>query len=479
MTTAITETVKGAPTPNPPSCSDRRRTGSRVAFWFVLMALLVLGPVGRVVHAQQPLIITPDGNASFSGKVGIGAKSEGDYGLVVQGTDVTSNLLLFKSAAGNRVFHLNLKSGGFNLAETGVEDYRWFVQAKTGNVGIGTGDTPQKLTVNGNAVINKTFIGDLGFNKEWFGFAAGGKPSTEGYGFAQKYDGTSTYINKKSGSGSIGFRIDNQEAMVIDNSGNVNITKPKATLTVAGNLQEGVNPIRFTSGRSVFPDGGTNRAEISNDTDSYKSLMIVGNKASGARTVTIWDRLKVNGPLLVAGQIWTNEYGGEWRFVGTNGTYPPEKDRPMPSIKSDARLKRDLSPISSPLESIRRLNGVTYRWNDKALRYFTKDIETTVSAGPDATAAQNREVWKKERYRRYEELSGTQVGVIAQDVEAVLPQAVTTDESGYKSVAYYELIPMLIEALKEEDKIGQEQARTIASQQAEIKRLTVANDVAQ
>jgi hypothetical protein len=32
-------------------------------------------------------------------------------------------------------------------------------------------------------------------------------------------------------------------------------------------------------------------------------------------------------------------------------------------------------------------------------------------------------------------------------VEAVLPEAVTTDETGYKSVKYYELIPLVIEAL--------------------------------
>jgi hypothetical protein len=69
--------------------------------------------------------------------------------------------------------------------------------------------------------------------------------------------------------------------------------------------------------------------------------------------------------------------------------------------------------------------------------------------------------------------------VVAQDVEGVLPQALTTDESGYKSVKYYELIPLVIEALKEEDKIGQEQARTMANQQAEIQRLTVANNTAQ
>ena len=83
-----------------------------------------------------------------------------------------------------------------------------------------------------------------------------------------------------------------------------------------------------------------------------------------------------------------------------------------------------------------------------------------------------------ERDIRYKDLSKTSVGVVAQDVEAVLPEAVTADEAGYKSVKYYELIPLVIEALKEENKVSQQQAQTIARQQAEIQRLAQANQAA-
>lgn len=43
------------------------------------------------------------------------------------------------------------------------------------------------------------------------------------------------------------------------------------------------------------------------------------------------------------------------------------------------------------------------------------------------------------------------IGVIAQDVEKVFPELVTTDEHGYKRVAYHGLIAPLIEAVKELD----------------------------
>lgn len=125
------------------------------------------------------------------------------------------------------------------------------------------------------------------------------------------------------------------------------------------------------------------------------------------------------------------------------------------------------------------LQGKGCRRCQIGLQYLARDISTTLSAGSGASDEANRRVWQEERDRRYKELSDTRVGVIAQDVERVLPEAVGTDKSGNKSVSYYELIPLIIEAVKEEDGIRQEQARTIARQQAEIQLLTAASQAAQ
>ena len=45
--------------------------------------------------------------------------------------------------------------------------------------------------------------------------------------------------------------------------------------------------------------------------------------------------------------------------------------------------------------------------------------------------------------------SGHDVGVIAQDVEKVLPELVTTRDNGYKAVKYDKLVSVLIEGIKE------------------------------
>ena len=192
----------------------------------------------------------------------------------------------------------------------------------------------------------------------------------------------------------------------------------------------------------------------------------------------------ISGNLFVKGkivyQMWDNgSVGkGDYRWMGTTGDYVRSWSN-APALPSDSRLKTDLHPIPSALEKVSQLRGVTFRWNEQGLQYLTRDIETTLSAGPGSSDEDNQKLWQAERDKQYKELSKTNVGVIAQDVEAVLPQAVTTDASGYKLVNYTELIPLVIEALKDEDKITQEQARTIASQQTEIQRLTVANQAAQ
>jgi hypothetical protein len=116
---------------------------------------------------------------------------------------------------------------------------------------------------------------------------------------------------------------------------------------------------------------------------------------------------------------------------------------------SDERLKENIRPISSALSKLLSLRGVTYNSNELAEQYGYTD--------------------KKE-----------QVGVIAQDVETVLPQIVVPapfdiaqDEDGneysksgenYKTVQYDKLIPLLIEAIKE-------QQETIISLQKRIEDL--------
>jgi hypothetical protein len=82
---------------------------------------------------------------------------------------------------------------------------------------------------------------------------------------------------------------------------------------------------------------------------------------------------------------------------------------------SDKRLKDNLKPISNSLEKLQKLTGYEFDWNEKQDTY-----------------------------------EGHDVGVVAQEVEEVLPEVVATRDSGYKAVKYEKMIPLLIEAIKEQ-----------------------------
>lgn len=81
---------------------------------------------------------------------------------------------------------------------------------------------------------------------------------------------------------------------------------------------------------------------------------------------------------------------------------------------SDERKKDNITIISNPIEKVKQLRGAEFDWNS-GVNEGTHDV-----------------------------------GLIAQDVEAVLPEAVTTQEDGYKNLAYNKVIPLLVEAMKEQ-----------------------------
>ena len=109
---------------------------------------------------------------------------------------------------------------------------------------------------------------------------------------------------------------------------------------------------------------------------------------------------------------------------------------------SDARYKTNVQAIPNALDSILHLRGVTYDWRRAAY--------------PD---------------RNFPE--GQQLGFIAQEVEKVLPALVHKDANGYYSVAYASAVPILVEAVKQqEQEIQALKAKNaqIASDNVELKR---------
>jgi hypothetical protein len=196
--------------------------------------------------------------------------------------------------------------------------------------------------------------------------------------------------------------------LTVQDDGKVGIgtTKPADMLEVAGNLRvntgKGGNPLRFTSGWTAFPDSSINQAEICNDTGNYKALMIVGNRSASkgpglGRRVSVWDLLEVNGDLLVTGTA-RKPGGGSWTNL------------------SDERLKKNIEPLANVLNKLLQLRGVRFEWSEP---------------------------------EKMGNLTGLQMGLVAQEVEKVFPEWVSTDPEGYKELTIRGFEALTVEALRE------------------------------
>ena len=93
---------------------------------------------------------------------------------------------------------------------------------------------------------------------------------------------------------------------------------------------------------------------------------------------------------------------------------------------SDERLKTDIQPITTALEKVLALQGVSFVWNERA----------------------------EEIGAKRETLAGREIGLIAQQVAEVVPEVVlnwieTPDGEKYKTVDTSRMVALLVEAIKE------------------------------
>ena len=82
---------------------------------------------------------------------------------------------------------------------------------------------------------------------------------------------------------------------------------------------------------------------------------------------------------------------------------------------SDERLKDNIKPIENPLDIISKISGNTFDWNSEKQNIY----------------------------------NGKDYGVIAQEIQKVMPELVDTRDSGYLAVKYDKIVPLLIESIKE------------------------------
>lgn len=205
-------------------------------------------------------------------------------------------------------------------------------------------------------------------------------------------------------------------AVTILKNGNFGIgsTLPKAKLQIDGDQlvkrNSSVGNAHLTLEETQSGDGA--RIQFRNSTTLNRSWELYGKP-----------HLTNNNDALF--NIYYSEIGDAMVLRGNGNVW----FRGTVTQNSDARLKKNIIPLSNSLDKIGKLNGYNYHWKDS-----TRDQQL-------------------------------QTGLLAQEMEILMPELVNADSAGIKSVNYTGLIPYLIEAIKAQ----QQQIEVLKNEVTELK----------
>ena len=385
------------------------------------LALRVGGNGGS--KGYQQILLNTNGNSFFNGgNVGIGTTTPAAL-LHVRGLDgLNASTRYLKCWVGGAVsWNPNaseeLGVGFCGLRSTYVSGDEWRFGITTGTSGdFANGNQTEKLSIlaNGNVGIGTSnpiapFHIYTGTDKNLF-ITSHANLST----------GMRIGIPNNAGTANMGLEID---ASTIFLNGNVGVgtTTPTSVLSVSG-ARNAFNVSGYWGG-----DGSADPVAkiVSTDLGVTESGTYFNIK-NGATDFDLLN-IKYTGTSLLK--------------VHSGGTVTINNLCAMvSSCVSDRRFKLSLTPLDSSLSKITRLQGVYYLWDTK--KFPERNFDTT-----------------------------KQIGLIAQDVEKIIPEVVHTAKDGYKSLSYDKLTAVLIEAVKEQQKQIELQQKQINDLRAEIKSI--------
>jgi hypothetical protein len=318
-----------------------------------------------------------------------------------------------------------------------------------GNLGVGNTAPTHKLRVEGTASINSTLTVDgvatfnanavitklLSANSS-FGttnqFLRTGVTTNTYWGSLTSSDVT-TALGYTPGTGSV-TSVTAGTGLTSTGTTAVTISMP-ATGPGAGSYSGGISAITIDAQGRITAITGSAGYSTGDITSVTASTGLTGGGTTGAVSLAVDGTavLFLNDPGPLTAGLRINGSGlGVNVAVPAAGAITASGD--ITAFSSDARFKKDIEPIRDALEKLKKITGITYNHNALAK---SLGLET-----------------------------GTRMaGVLAQEVEAVLPEVVTLapldtdyDEEGnkysisgenYKTVKYDKMIPLLIEAIKE------------------------------
>ena len=305
-----------------------------------------------------------------------------------------------------------------------------------GNVGIGTSSPRSKLDLSGGSI---TGVGNISSNSNSDAYTISGGGDVGNGGYVQLWGSSSPNPDL------VLFGNSSTERMRINQAGNVGIglTTPGTILDVNGTTT--LRGAVYCNRTSALADAGGNNFSLSNTGAIGTTAHVIAGQGSGAVGLSINDGYG-NANLTFNHHLGTPDVTGNSLRIETNvdsttaanmtfegkstttaGTatalnfmavmYADTGNMTIGGSltqNSDLRIKKDLQIIPDALDKVKTLNGYTYTRTDRDSEF-------------------------------------QQTGCVAQEVQAVLPEAVTVgeDEQQTLSIAYGSMVGLLVEAIKE------------------------------
>ena len=396
-----------------------------------------------------------------SGNVGIGTASPGRR-LDVNATGTSSYVRISGDVGAQQAIEFYDTATRWiiykNTNETSLKWWNGTADVMTllnnGNLGIGTASPAYKLDVSGTIRAGTTggtsclLLGDSTDTNSRFISALDSTMTTNsvryitfGKANSAKNQGELFYQHQTDGGNTnlIGMGFNGVGAIYARTDGNVGIgtSSPAYKLDVSGSICTNLNNIHFQPSGGSVTTNGTYGIYWHNNGGTTPDTNYAIYRSSGAWTPNTYQQLVlswITGIVLYTSASYDKGYvdiqGGGLRVtsgnVGIGTTSPGYKLEVSGAIYasgditalSDKRFKEDLQPITNACETVSKLQGFSYTRKD---------------------------------YEKIEEEKGTKhIGLIAQDVQQVLPEVVTYDKVNDKyGINYGSMAGVFVEAIKE------------------------------
>ena len=361
---------------------------------------------GATGAGRMQIGVNGSSNVNIGFALSVGSFSVDQSGPAITGLCISGNGVFGKSSSGTGVH-------GESVSGTGVYGY------STSGIGV-SGYSNTNNGLNGYSNNLHGVWGQTGNTSGVgvIGIAYGNTIATSGVGVGA-YSNSNLGLYAKSNTFAIA-RFANATAtnLSISNLGYIGINLGDANATTplhvsqsdpAGStilITNGANGLRIGANTSI--GAWVEGVDGMGGTTSYKNLKLSGNNVSiytGKDTTNV-ERLAITNTGIVT-------ITGELRVTADITAY----------YSSDITLKENIKLIPNALDKIDQIRGVTFDWTEAYLQ----------SRGEE-----------NDYFNRKHD-----VGVIAQEIEAVLPEVVGTRKDGIKAVKYDRIVPLLIEAIKE------------------------------